>query len=251
MKYKETIYTAIQAASDIALQYFGSTTTEVKGSGEYNEMTIVTKADTECEQIIRTILSTAYPEHRIFGEEHGFSGPEDSEYTWYIDPIDGTSNFSRNIPIFGISIGLLYNGDAIAGALHFPIEQKTLYAEKGRGAFENDTPILVSTRTLERSLYYIATATNESAQQHRLVESVGMTKVFQCSSYELAQIARGDAEIYELISVLHDVVAGVCIIREAGGKVTDSDGSEWNAESKHIIATNGIIHRDVLDILNG
>ena len=81
-----------------------------------------------------------------------------------------------------------------------------------------------------------------------IVEKVGLTKMLDASSYELAQIAMGDAELYILTSVLHDVTAGVAIIKEAGGKVTDYDGSEWNEDSKGIVASNGIIHDEVLKL---
>ena len=241
---------ALQAAKetgDILIAYYGNSEEKFKNS-TYDIGSVVTKADLESEEKIVEILKAAFPDHGLHLEE-GNSENETAEYVWYIDPLDGTSNFVRNIPLFGISIGLLQNGEPILGVLFFPALNLLLHAVKGQGAFANNKKIAVSNKSLEQSLYYSGGKFNgKMLLNEALISSVAMIKIIDSSSYEFAQIAMGDAEIYSLINIPHDVVAGVCIVKEAGGKITDGDGKPWTIHSDTILATNGIVHDQVLKL---
>jgi myo-inositol-1(or 4)-monophosphatase len=240
---------AAKEAGKILMKYYGKDY-EINSKRDSNHSSdLVTQADLDSEKKIVDILEKNFPEHRIYAEEQGLRD-KDSEYTWYIDPLDGTGNFTRNIPLFGVSIGLIKNKQPILGVLYFPAIDLMVHAEKGKGAFANDKKISVSNRELDNSLFYNAGVYKGKIDfKTKIAEKVALTKMIDTSAYELAQIAMGDAELYILTSVLHDVTAGVAIIREAGGKVTDYDDSEWNQDSKGIVASNKVIHDEIIGLL--
>src|SRR3989339_869301 len=150
--------------------------------------------------------------------------------------------------IHGILI--LLTGHLILGVLYFPALNLLLKAEKGKGAFANDKKISVSNREINKSLYYSGGKFKGHIQlKKNICEKISLVKIIDASSYEFAQIAMGDAELYVLESIPHDVAAGVIIVQEAGGKVTDYEGSEWNLQSKGIVASNKVIHNEVIKLL--
>lgn len=239
---------AAKEAGKILMKHYGKIQMEFKGE-HFDAASILTQADIESEKKIVEILRKNFPNHNIFSEEE-IQENNDSKYTWYIDPLDGTSNFSRNIPLFGISIGLTKDNQSILGVLYFPALNLLLRAEKNKGAFANDEKINVSSRELKKSLYYSGGYYKGKLQMEKNIsDKVGLVKVIDASSYEFAQIAMGDAELYILANVPHDVAAGVIIVKEAGGKITDYDGSEWDIQSKGIVASNKIIHEEVIKLL--
>jgi len=231
------------------MDHFGNVS-EIYKNDNYDAVSVLTKADTESEKKIIEIISKNFPNHNIHAEESG-ARQNNSEYTWAIDPLDGTSNFSRNIPLFGISIGLLKNDEAVLGVLYFPALGLLVSAEKDKGAFANDKKIHVSGRSIEQSLYYAGGYHKGVIQMEKNVsDKASLTKIIDASSYEFAQIAMGDAELYVLDNVLYDVAAGVIIVSEAGGKVTDYLGADWTPDSKGIVASNGKIHDEVIKLLD-
>lgn len=239
---------AAKEAGKILMKHYGKIQIEFKGE-HFDAASILTQADIESEKKIVEILRKNFPNHNIFSEEE-IQENNDSKYTWYIDPLDGTSNFSRNIPLFGISIGLTKDNQSILGVLYFPALNLLLRAEKNKGAFANDEKINVSSRELKKSLYYSGGYYKGKLQMEKNIsDKVGLVKVIDASSYEFAQIAMGDAELYILANVPHDVAAGVIIVKEAGGKITDYDGLEWDIQSKGIVASNKIIHEEVIKLL--
>jgi len=242
---------AVKAAKNggkILKKYYGNVKTEYKNNS-YDIGSILTKADIESEKNIVKVIRENFPEHNIFSEEL-VKEENNSKYSWHIDPLDGTSNFVRNIPLFGISIGLIKNGQPILGVLYFPILNLFVWAEKDKGAYANGKKINVSALKLNKSLYYSGGIFKGVPQiRKRVSKKVGIVKIIDASSFEFAQIAMGDAELYILDNVLHDVVAGVVIVREAGGEVTDYDGSKWSVKSKGIVASNKIIHDDIIKLL--
>ncbi|MFZ1721934.1 MAG: inositol monophosphatase family protein [Microgenomates group bacterium] len=220
---------------------------KVDGAGRPNT---VTKADEESESYIVSAIQSEYPDHGVYGEE-GTNHELDREFVWYVDPIDGTTNFWRNIPLFGISIGLVQEKKPILGVLYFPVLDLMLSAYKGEGAQVNGLPITVSDRTLEEGLYYIRTAESRDGLQFPKVGAkTGWIRAIDASSFEFAQIAMGNAECYTFKGKQpHDMVAGVSIITEAGGKVSDEHGAPWTTDSEIIVATNGKIHEEVLNLM--
>ncbi len=243
------INTAIKAAKEagkILMNYYGKDVA-VKYKNKYFDIgSILTEADLKSEEKIVEILKKGFPEHNIFSEEK-IREKKGSPYTWYVDPLDGTSNFVRKIPLFGVSIGLIKNDKPVLGVLYFPALNLLLRAETGKGAFANGKRIKVSRRKLQEALYYSRSYWKGRLQLKKSIgKKVGLTKIVDATSFELAQIAMGNAELYILKNVLHDVAAGVTIVKEAGGKITDYDGLGWNPNSKGIVVSNGIIHDEVI-----
>jgi len=236
-------------AGEVLMSYYGNSKIEFKNEG-LDVTSLVSQADLKSEELILKRLARDFPDHGVYSEEAGWVNQK-KDYVWYIDPLDGTSNFLRNIPLWGVSMGLLYKNEPILGVLHFPTLDLTLYAEKGQGAYANNERIYVSKRELEHSLYYSGGRfKGMSNLNEKIAARLSLVKIIDASSYELAQIAMGDAELYELVNVVHDLAAGIIIVREAGGRVTDSMGDIWTPESKHVVISNGIIHDEVINILN-
>ena len=245
----KTAIKAAKQAGKILMKQYGRVKIKYK-SASFDAASIVTQADIESEKKIVEILKKKFPFHNIFSEEK-IQENNGSEYTWYIDPLDWTSNFTRKIPLFGISIALARNNQSILGVLYFPLLKLLVYAEKNKGAFANNKKIHVSDRELKKSLYYSwGYYKGEIQLEESIAEQVGLVKIIDASSYEFAQIAMWDAELYILSNVPHDVAAWAIIVREAGGKVTDYDNSERNIQSKGIVASNKTIHNKVINILN-
>ena len=238
-----------EQAGIILSSYYGIRKVSYKKGIDGRKSTI-TKADTESEKLITKLIKNKFPNHGIYGEE-GTRDNTSAEYIWYIDPLDGTTNFSRSIPLFGISLGLTYKKEPILGVLHFPELNLLLSGEKGKGAFANKISVHVSDRQFTESLYYISAAeTRDGWIFPSLKEKVGWVRAMDVSSFEFASIAMGNSELYTFKKSSHDMVACVIIIKEAGGRVTDEKGNDWNTESNYIIASNNIFHNEVLQIIN-
>ncbi len=238
----------IKQAGEIVSSYYGKSEVDYK-KGPDGRKDSVTQADIESEKLISSLLKDKFPSHGIYGEE-GTRKDNTADFVWYIDPIDGTTNFTRSIPLFGISIGLVYKKEPILGVLYFPELKLLVSAEKGKGAHTNGTLIHVSERSLSESLYYISTAETRAGWTFpSLKNKVGWVRAIDVSSYEFASIAMGNSDLYTFKKSPHDMVAGAIIIKEAGGRVTDEKGNDWNTESNYIIASNNIFHNDVLQII--
>lgn len=244
----DTAISIIKKAGDILSEYYGENEVSYK-KGLDNRKSTVTRADTESEKLITSLIKEKFPTHGIYGEE-GTRINNTSNYVWYIDPLDGTTNFTRNIPLFGISLGLVFKKEPILGVLFFPKLNLIVSAEKGKGAFSNGVNIYVSKRQLTESLYYISTAeTRDGWIFPSLKNKVGWVRALDVSSFEFANIAMGNSELYTFTRSPHDMVAGTIIIQEAGGKVTDEKGKDWCTDSNYIIASNGTVHDEVLNVI--
>jgi myo-inositol-1(or 4)-monophosphatase len=244
--FKKIAVNVAKKAGKILMSYYAKDIKVELKKDTYDVVSIVTEVDIKSEEKIISILKEKFPNHGIYGEE-SLGTNMDSDYVWYIDPLDGTSNFTRHIPLFGVSIGLVYKGKPIVGVLYFPALNILLSAEDGKGCFVNNKLTKVSDRQLSESLYYAGGKFKREDQiKPQIFQKCGLVKVIDSSSYEFAQIAMGDAEIYYLTNVPHDVIAGICIVREAGGKVTDGLGNPWSIDSKNILVTNGLIHKEII-----
>lgn len=242
-----TVQKIAQEAGSIVMSYYGKTPARYKRD-DYGAGSIVTNADLESEKMIVKALKSQFPDYGIYAEEecrHNVDAP----FVWYVDPLDGTANFARNIPLFGISIGLLHHGTPLFGVLYFPALNLMVHAEVGKGAYANNKKISVSKRDLQTALYHADGDSPHSAMNVAISRECGLIKTIGASSFELAQLAMGDAELYVRPNSPHDVVAGIVIVEEAGGKVTDERGDSWTVKSNIAIASNGVIHNDVLSIL--
>ena len=251
----ELIDIAIKAAingGNILIDFYNENIKITHKKEKIDASSVVTDADLLSEKEIINFLKFFTPNYNFYCEEHSYQN-NNSIYTWCIDPLDGTSNFINQIPIWGISIGLLERNEPILGILYFPLIDKLLYAEKNKGAYENkvEKKLQVSTKDLQNSLYFAGGIYSGKHQaSFELMHKVAYTKIFDCSCFEIAQIATGNAEIYIRRNSLHDVAASICIIHESGGTITDYLGNPWHPKSKGVVITNGYFHRNVIDIIS-
>ncbi|MGQ9584560.1 MAG: inositol monophosphatase family protein [Anaerolineae bacterium] len=212
---------------------------------------IVTEADLISERLILEHIRTRFPSHRILSEESWPNLQEWGEETcWAVDPLDGTSNYARGGPLFSISVAALRGGRPLVGAVHEPIRGQTFSASLGGGAFLNGLPLRVS--KVQRPLSAMVAFDWGRAQRDRLKvlaliqrigPKVGTLRAWGSAALGLCYVAAGWTDAYFHVALnLWDVAAGVLLVREAGGRVTQWDGRPWNAQAKSVLASNGWLH---------
>lgn len=242
-------------AGNIISQYAGKKH-QYKFKNE-DKSNFATQADLESEQKIIQIITKNFPKSSIIAEESGRVN-NDSEYTWVIDPLDGTFSFSVRIPYYVVSIGLLKNNEPILGVVYNPAMKQLYWAEKNKGAYLNGKKIHVSLRNrLEESAASLDYGHREKRQEKiekyilPLTGKVGHVYSFGSSVATLGMVAEGILDIYINGAWIWDFAAGTIIVREAGGMVTDFAGNEpdWSKERLNVVASNGLIHSLVLEEL--
>ena len=211
----------------------------------------VTIADQEAEEIIKKIISDKFPNHAFLGEETGTTNIN-AEYLWIIDPIDGTKHYTRQIPLFATQLALMKDDEIILGVSNAPEMHELIYAEKGAGAFLNDQKVSVS-NTSEIGSSYISFGGIGYFDKRNLINNLlkiekdtqGHRGIGDFWSYHL--LSSGKIEIIiEAETKVWDIAALSVIVEEAGGKVTDLKGKPVNRTTDSIVATNGLIHDQVL-----
>jgi myo-inositol-1(or 4)-monophosphatase len=216
-----------------------------------------TEADKEAEKIIISTLQEQFPKHNFISEECGKIN-NDSEYTWIIDPLDGTFPYTARLPFFGVSIGLVKNNIPILGVINLPKLKINLYAETGKGAFSNGEKIKVSSKKqLNESIlsfdwgYLDEREVRIEKFLKPLSNKTRYLECFGCSIVAQAYVALGIIDGYFHRAHPWDFAAGVCIIKEAGGKVTDWEGEKIDLfqERPTMIASNGLIHSKILNLI--
>ncbi|MFA6274263.1 MAG: inositol monophosphatase [Candidatus Paceibacterota bacterium] len=216
--------------------------------------TIVTIADRESEIIIKKIIGKAFPNHCLIGEESG-SNKKVCEYVWHIDPLDGTRNFANGLPIFGVSIALVFNHEIMVGVVYNPVTKSLFYAEKNKGAYLNNKKIFVSEDDEEHAIIAVDPSKNEENTKLRKELLYSFPRTFVRSvrdlgstAVELSYLARGSFEAnIQLGLESYDFAAGALIVLEAGGKITKLDGSEWEFPENNFIASNGVFHDKLVE----
>jgi myo-inositol-1(or 4)-monophosphatase len=251
-------FSFVPAASEIAREagallrdfYRKGVETEYKG-----DVDLVTEADRQSEKLIVERLYSAFPDHGIYGEE-GTRSHIESEYRWYIDPLDGTTNFAHGFPVFCVSMGLEHrpasiaptdDGELIAGIIYDPLRDEIFTTEKGKGAYLNDAPIHVS-KTPDLAEALIATGFPSSKRhtspnihfyQEFTLRSHGVRRAGS-AALDLAYVACGRVDAYwEFNLNPWDTSAGALLVTEAGGTMTGFDGSPFKLDSRELLATNG------------
>jgi len=225
-----------------------------KGPGDF-----VSAADLKAEKILRMELQKARPRFGFLLEEGGEIAGEDTHHRWIIDPIDGTTNFLHGIPHFAISIGLEMDGEMIAGLVFNPITDEMYYAEKGKGAFLNDRRLRVSARSnLNESV--IATGIPFHGrpghkpflkQLERVMGEVAGVRRMGTASLDLAYVAAGRCDgFWEMGLKPWDIAAGIILVREAGGFVTELDGGKNVMTSGNVVAANPKLHKQLLSLVD-
>ncbi len=245
---------ALEAGAIISKYIGGKHTFKIKNQDNSD---FATQADLEAEKKIVRILNKNFPSHNIIAEERGTMN-KGSEYTWVIDPLDGTFSFSVGMPFFSVSIGLLKNKEPFLGVIYH-ISAKDLYwAQEGKGAYLNQQKIQVSKRnSLEMSAFCLDPGhiNRRKRKYDRYIEPL-FNKV--AAPYEIGSAAASLAYLGKGIfdgvindAWIWDFSAGVVIVREAGGRVTDFEGNEpdWSKERLEIVASNGLIHDQILEAL--
>lgn len=247
--------TIAQEAGKIALKF------QKKGFQINHKETInnlVTEADIACENYILKEIKSKFPDHSIIAEESG-NTDQQSDYTWYVDPIDGTTNYAHGYPFYAISIALCYRDEIILGVTYAPMLSELFYAAKGEGAFLNNQPISVSkNESLELSL--LATGFPPNRDGNDFSKAINLFTKAQIyihgvrrsgsACLDLAYAACGRLDgFFELGLKPWDTAAGIILVKEAGGKITNFDGKPFKCKYRTILATNGIIHQDLQDYL--
>ena len=231
--------------------------TEYKG-----DVDLVTVADRTSEKLIRERLATAFPEHGIYGEE-GTRDRLEGEFRWYVDPLDGTTNFTHGFPQFCVSLGLEQrtvslapddDGTLVAAVIYDPLRDELFAAERGRGALLNGKPMRVS-RTAE--LAEALTATGFPSHKRHQNPNIHFYQEFTLRSHgvrragsaalDLAYVAAGRLDgFWEFNLNPWDTAAGLLLIEEAGGCITDFSGNHFRLDSREILASNALIHAELL-----
>jgi myo-inositol-1(or 4)-monophosphatase len=218
----------------------------------------VTAADRRAEEILRTELTKARPGYGFHGEEGGRHEGTDQTHTWIVDPLDGTTNFLHGIPQFAISIGLDRSGTIVAGVIYNPASDELFTAERGKGAFVNDQRLRVAARkqmvdaVVACGLPHhgrgdLALGIKELAA---VQDKVAGLRRFGAAALDLAYVAAGRFDIYwERNLSPWDMAAGLLMVRESGGYVTDLDGTDAMFAKGHIIAGNEMLHKELLTTL--
>jgi len=221
-----------------------------------SEHEIITASDLASEKIILEEIKKIFPEHGILSEEAGRK-PGQGEYLWIVDPLDGTTNFSMHNPLWAVSIGVAKMNKIVLGVIYAPYLGEIFIAEEGRGATCNGEKIKVSDITQGKVINAFCHG-SDSREIRKAIKYFSRQKMdnLDCrqigsASIELSYVASGRIESIMIPGANSwDVAAGVLIVREAGGKVTDFQGKKWNLKSRDILASNGKVHDDILKVIN-
>jgi histidinol-phosphatase len=250
--YLRTALEAARAAAGISRQYYaGNFTVTTKA-----DLTPVTQADIECEQAIREVILSRFPEHGFYGEETGRTR-DDAEYLWLVDPIDGTKSFVRQYPFFSTQIALMHRGKIILGVSSGTMMEELAWAESGAGAWLNGQRIFVS------DIDDVDRAAVSTGNLRSLAMSEGWAKLAEIVSradrirgygdfyhYHLLASGKIEAVIESDVNIL-DVAALSVIVIEAGGAFTDLNGNAIGIETRSVLATNKALHDEYLARLKG
>jgi myo-inositol-1(or 4)-monophosphatase len=218
---------------------------------------LVTQADHESEAAIRELIALRHPDHVVLGEEQGQD--REGAFRWVVDPLDGTVNYAHGFPFYAVSIGLEAHGEVVLGVILDTARGDLFTATRGGGAYMNGRPIRVSARaTLVGSL--LATgfpydvnkdAENVTYFQRALAKGL-MVRRPGAAALDLAYVAAGRLDgFWEVKLNPWDVAAGWLVITEAGGKVTGIQGEDYQLGNRYVVASNGLLHPQLLDTLHG
>jgi myo-inositol-1(or 4)-monophosphatase len=221
------------------------------------ERNLVSEIDKASEAMIIRTIKEKFPDHAILAEESGGT-QSTAEYTWVIDPLDGTTNFLHRLPIFSVTIGIEWKGEIIAGVVYDPNADELFTAERGSGAFLNGTRLHVShaSRLIESLVvtgfpYNISDNPDHAVErfEHFLMECQGIRRLGS-AALDLCYVAAGRFDGFWEVSLNPwDMAAGILIVKEAGGQVTDFSGGAASIYKKQILASNAIIHQSMLQVL--
>ena len=247
---------ACRKASKTIIRDFGeieNLQVSLKGPGDY-----VTASDKKVEKILIEELQKARPNYSILSEELGQINNDES-FRWIIDPIDGTSNFLHGIPHFAISIGLEHNKEIICGIVYDPIKDEMFTAEKGNGSYVNNKRMRVSSRAKLKDCIIFSGGpryrsdhkelTFEEYKKFSSKVNIAIRKLGS-ASLDIAYVAAGRCDGFWQRDLNYwDIAAGIILVKEAGGFVTDFKGENEYVQNKTILVTNSKINKEMIEVL--
>ena len=252
MSSREDFLTPMQElareAGSLLLTFFGKVAIEYKG-----DVDLVTQADRSSEKLIVERIRKQWPKHDLIAEE-GSRNETGSDYRWYVDPLDGTTNFAHRYPVFCVSLALEYKRERIAGVVYDPTRDEMFAAEKGSGSRLNGAPIRVSQTTrLAESLVATGFPSHKRHKNpninfyHQItLRSHGVRRAGS-AALDLCYVGCGRFDgFWEFNLSPWDTAAGVTIVEEAGGKVTNYSGAPFEIDSREVLATNNLIHDEMM-----
>lgn len=250
---KKTLMEALAEAGEVLLKGFGrKKTISFKG-----EIDLVTETDKKAERLIIQRIHRRFPSHSILGEESGLTD-KSSPHKWIIDPLDGTTNFAHNFPQACTSIGYEFEGKVLMGGIYDPFRKELFFAQKGKGAFLNKKKIRVSeVKELKRSLLVTGFPYDRTERPEHYLKFVAQflkktqgIRRLGSSALDLCYVACGRFDGYwEFKLNPWDISAGTLIVREAGGRVSNIRGEEHSIYEPQMLATNSLIHTQMLELL--
>jgi len=256
MEFIDFAVSAAKEAGKIHKKYFEKDTKTREKSSSFDLITI---ADTEAEKEISGLIKEEFPNHNILAEEGKYKKTK-SLYSWIVDPLDGTNNFSFGIPLFCVSIALAKKGQVILGVVYDAMRDELFVAEKGKGAYLNGKKIKVSkAASLKKSLLITGFYYDRGKA---MISNLEVIKIFfqkdivglrrlGAAALDLSYIACGRATgFWEFKLSPWDFAAGKLLIEEAGGKITDKEGNQLKLENSYVVASNGKIHQEIIKVIN-
>lgn len=259
MNWKQLLDVAVEAArraGELQMRYLRKDF-QVEYKGEIN---LVTEVDRLCEEEIIKTIKTHCPDYGILTEEGLPNGPlhVSPSCVWIIDPLDGTTNYAHGYPVFSVSIALQVHGELVLGVVFDPTRDELFWSLKGEGSFLNGERLRVSsTPKLSKSL--LATGfpydlkedpVNNLDHFNRMIMAAQAIRRGGSAALDLCYVAAGRLDgFWELKLSPWDIAAGILIVREACGKVTDFDGRLIGPYSREVVASNGLIHEEMLEVL--
>ena len=247
---------ACRKASKTLIRDFGEVENlqvSLKGPGDF-----VTNCDKKVEKILIDELLKARPSYSILSEEIGEINNDDS-FKWIIDPIDGTSNFLHGVPHFAISVGLEHNKEIICGIIYDPIKDEMFTAEKGNGSYLNNQRMRVSSRSKLEDCMIFTGGPKREAKNRELalkeyykfsIKVLTPIRKLGSASLDMAYVAAGRCDGFWQRNLNYwDIAAGIILVKEAGGFVTDFNGENEYIQNKTILATNAKINKEMIEVL--
>ena len=248
------ILAAKAAGSELAKRFVTFKRADIKSKSAHE---ILTAADLASEKLIIKAIKHNFPEHQILSEEAG-DNDKKSDYLWIIDPLDGTTNFSMHNPLFSVSIALAYKGEIVLGVVYAPITNEIYEAVLGRGAKLNGRRLKVSSFKNGKLINaYCHSSKPEDITRAIAYYSKQKANGFDCrqmgsAAIELAYVAAGRIESIAIPGANSwDVGAGVLLVKEAGGRITDFNNKAWSLKSYDMLASNGLVHKNLISVWKG
>jgi myo-inositol-1(or 4)-monophosphatase len=216
------------------------------------------EADLRAEQTVRELLSAFRPDYGFLGEEGGLVPGKDADNVWIVDPLDGTTNFLIGLPLFAVNVALANQGKVVAGVTHVPLLNETFWAERGQGAYLNDLPIHISSRremieaVLGVGIPFASKPRHQqfAAEMAKLTPRVSGIRRLGAAAVDMAYVACGRFDAYWEQSVsAWDIAAGVVIVEEAGGVVTDTLGQPLRLDNGTVLASVPALHSELVQAI--